>query len=97
MIDPRIREYEAQHNCLLIGKISMGPGQDGFVQRSNRFTAVKFFDRPDRFSRELEVYQVVNANLHNKGIHKIAGHDGVRSYPWIKPHKAFFSSLATDN
>lgn len=38
--------------------------------RSDRLTAVKFFDRIDRFDRELEVYQVLTA----KDIHDIAGH-----------------------
>jgi len=75
MIDPRIREYETRHDCRLLGRLGPGAGQDGFVQRSDRFTAVKFFDRADRFSRELEVYHVINAELHQKGIHVVAGHN----------------------
>src|SRR5689334_1063573 len=47
MDDPRIREYEGRHRCRLTGFLGPGPGQDGFVLRSNRFTAVKFFDRLD--------------------------------------------------
>jgi hypothetical protein len=39
--------------------------------RSTRPSAVKFFDRYDRFQRELEVYQILDA----KGIHSIAGHN----------------------
>ena len=39
--------------------------------RSDRFTAVKFFDRSERFARELEVYQVLRA----KGINEVAGHN----------------------
>src|SRR2546423_13295937 len=70
MTDPRICEFEARRGCRLIGILGPGPGQDGFVLRSDRFTAVKFFDRADRFGRELEVYQVLRA----RGIHRIAGH-----------------------
>lgn len=55
----------------MLGRLGPGVGQDGFVLRSDRLTAVKFFDRSDRFSRELEVYQI----LHAKGIHVIAGHN----------------------
>ncbi|HET6252080.1 MAG TPA: hypothetical protein VFE47_30625 [Tepidisphaeraceae bacterium] len=70
MADPRIKEYEARHQCRFPGLLSPGPGQDGFVLRSDRFTAVKFFDRTERFSRELEVYQV----LRERGITEVAGH-----------------------
>ena len=38
--------------------------------RSDRLTAVKFFDRVDRFARELEVYHVLSA----RGTSQIAGH-----------------------
>src|SRR4051812_13639361 len=71
MADPRVLAYEARHQCPLLGVIGPGPGQDGFVLRSDRMTAAKFFDKPERFSRELEVYQV----LQDKGIHQIAGHN----------------------
>src|SRR6266542_3728794 len=70
MTDPRIQKYEKRHGCRLLGFLGPGPGQDGFVQRSDRLTAVKFFDRDERFRRELEVYQVLRA----RGIHEIAGH-----------------------
>jgi hypothetical protein len=70
MADTRIGEYEGRHRCRLLGLIGPGPGQDGFVMRSDRLTAVKFFDRTDRFNRELEVYQV----LRDRDIHDIAGH-----------------------
>jgi hypothetical protein len=50
--------------------LGSGPGQDGFVLRSDRLTAVKFFDRLDRFARELKVYHV----LVDREIHDIAGH-----------------------
>jgi hypothetical protein len=70
MIDPRVHDYETRHNCLLIGPVGHGSGQDGFVLRSNRPTAVKFFNRYDRFHRELEVYQTLEA----RGIHSLAGH-----------------------
>ena len=59
MSDPRIREYESRHGCRLLGSLGPGPGQGGFVQRSDRLTAVKFFDSPDRLRRELEVYQAL--------------------------------------
>lgn len=71
MIDPRTSEYESRHQCLLIGPLGPGPGQDGFVLRSDRLTAVKFFDNPNRFRRELEVYRLLDA----KGIYEIAGHN----------------------
>ena len=70
MTDPRIDEYRLRHQCPFQGFLGPGPGQDGFVLRTYRATAVKFFDRPARFARELEVYQV----LRNKGIREVAGH-----------------------
>ena len=54
----------------MTGFLGPGAGQDGFVLRTSRFTAVKFFDRLDRFARELEVYQILKA----KGIQLIADH-----------------------
>jgi len=36
MADPRIQEYEARHGCRLLGPLGPGPGQDGFVLRSDR-------------------------------------------------------------
>jgi hypothetical protein len=71
MIDPRINAYELQHNCRLLGILGPGPGQDGFVCRSDRFSAVKFFDRRERFERELEVYRILRA----KGTARIADHN----------------------
>jgi hypothetical protein len=53
-----------------VGPLGPGVGQDGFVRRSDRLTAVKFFDRAERFGRELEVYRI----LQSKGIEAIAGH-----------------------
>lgn len=70
MVDPRITEYELRHSCRLLGGLGPGVGQDGFVRRSDRLTAVKFFDRAERFKRELEVYRILQA----KGIEEIAGH-----------------------
>jgi len=70
-MDPRVHEYETQYGRRLLGKLGFGPGQDGFVMRSDRLTAVKFFDRSERFHRELEVYQI----LQSKGINHIAGHN----------------------
>jgi hypothetical protein len=70
MTDPRIGEYERRHHRRLLGSLGPGPGQDGFVLRSDRLTAVKFFDRIERFNREFEVYRI----LIDKEIHDIAGH-----------------------
>lgn len=70
MNDPRVREYEIRHGRRLLGYLGAGPGQDGFVLRSDRLTAVKFFDRLDRFEREHEVYQILQA----RRINQIAGH-----------------------
>ena len=70
MTNPRVFDYEQQHYCRLLGYLGAGQGQDGFVLRSNRLTAVKFFDRLDRFVRELEVYRI----LRDKGIRDIATH-----------------------
>lgn len=71
MVDPRIQEYQKRYHCRLLGFLGSGPGQDGFVQRSSRLTAVKFFDRAERFEREREVYRI----LQRRGIHDIAGHN----------------------
>src|SRR4051812_1688807 len=71
MNDPRIAEYASRRGRQFLGYLGSGAGQDGFVLRSNRLTAVKFFDRADRFLRELEVYQLLAA----KGIHIVAGHN----------------------
>src|SRR5258708_7244360 len=70
MNDPRISTYEAGYACRLYEALGSGKGQDGFVLRSNRGTAVKFFDSADRFCRELEVYHL----LYDRGILSIAGH-----------------------
>jgi hypothetical protein len=75
MNDPRIGEFENRHNCRLLGFLGPGPGQDGFVQRSDRLTAVKFFDNPGRFHREFQVYQILHARVHSKGFYSIAGHN----------------------
>jgi hypothetical protein len=45
----------------MLGVLGSGPGQDGFVMQSDRATAVKFFDRIERFQRELQVYQLLEA------------------------------------
>lgn len=69
MDDARIHEFESKYHCRLLGYLGAGPGQDGFVQRSNRLTAVKFFDHIERYQRESEVYHI----LKDKGIFLIAG------------------------
>lgn len=71
-------QYETRHNCRLLGPLGPGPGQDGFVQQSSRATAVKFFDRLDRFQRELEVYCILQA----KGIACIAAHNVPELADW---------------
>jgi hypothetical protein len=71
MIDPRIAVYALKYDCQLQGFLGAGPGQDGFVLRSDRFSAVKFFDRRERFERELEVYLILSA----KGTQCIADHN----------------------
>jgi hypothetical protein len=71
MIDPRVADYETRHGCRLLGVLGAGRGQDGMVMRSDRLTAVKFFDRLDRFQREWEVYHL----LTTRGIHNVAGHE----------------------
>ena len=70
MNNPRVRAYEASRGCTLLEPLGMERGQDGFVLRSDRATAVKFFDSPDRFRRERDVYLV----LRDRGISKVAGH-----------------------
>ena len=70
MKDVRAAEYESRYLCAFQGSLGTGVGQDGFVLRSDRATAVKFFDRSERFLRELEVYRI----LTSKGIRKVAGH-----------------------
>jgi hypothetical protein len=70
MDDPRFSEYETRYRCRFTGGLGLRIGQDGRVLRTDRLSAVKFFDREQRFRRELEVYQV----LDTKGILSIAGH-----------------------
>jgi len=70
MNDPRVAKYESRHACRLFEALGSGAGQDGFVLRSDRLTAVKFFDSLHRFDRELEVYHL----LRDKGIENVAGH-----------------------
>jgi hypothetical protein len=71
MNDPRVNVYESRHGRRFTGPLGPGPGQDGFVLRTDRLTAVKFFDREERFHRELEIYQI----LSSKGIYEIVGHN----------------------
>jgi len=70
MKDVRADDYQSRYACGFVGSLGMGVGRDGFVLSSDRMTAVKFFDRKERFLRELEVYRVLAA----KGIRKVAGH-----------------------
>ena len=70
-MDPRVSEYERRHGRRLMGVLGAGRGQDGFVMRSDRLTAVKFFDRLERFEREWEVYHLLTV----RWIHNVAGHE----------------------
>jgi len=70
MIDPRVWQYESKYGLHVTGRLGPGPGQDGNVYRTDRATAVKIFDREERFTREDAVYRI----LTNKGISIIAGH-----------------------
>jgi hypothetical protein len=67
----RIIAYELLTSQSLVGYLGPGPGQDGFVMESSALTAVKFFDREERFNREAEVYSL----LQDKDIRIIAGHN----------------------
>ena len=57
----RIAAYEHLTGQTLYGYLGGGPGQDGFVRESSDSTAVKFFDRSERYYRELDVYLVLRA------------------------------------
>jgi hypothetical protein len=63
-------KFYARHGRLCIDKLGAGAGQDGTVWRTAQHTAVKFFDRLDRFEREVEVYRL----LAKRQIIQIAGH-----------------------
>ena len=67
----RIIAYQQASLQKLIGYLGPGPGQDGVVMESSAFTAVKLFDRQDRFTREAEVYRLLLA----RGIQTVAGHN----------------------
>ena len=62
--------FLARHGRLCIDKLGAGVGQDGTVWRTAQHTAVKFFDRLDRYQRELEVYRL----LSRRQIIHVAGH-----------------------
>jgi hypothetical protein len=67
----RILAYERITGQTLAGHLGTGPGQDGLVMESSMMTAVKFFDRQERFTREAEVYSL----RLNKDIRVVAGHN----------------------
>jgi hypothetical protein len=67
----RIIAYELLTGQSLVGCLGPGPGQDGFVMESSALTAVKFFDREERFNREAEVYSL----LQDKDMRIVAGHN----------------------
>lgn len=71
MDNSRLEAFQLRHGVGLLHRLGLGPGQDGVVLQSTRLTAVKFFDRPERYARELEVYRV----LRRSGIRFIAGHN----------------------
>jgi len=62
--------FLARHGRVCVDKLGAGVGQDGTVWRTAQNTAVKFFDRLDRYEREAEVYRL----LAQRQIIEIAGH-----------------------
>jgi hypothetical protein len=70
--DARFETFEQRYQRRLFGPLGVGVGQDGRVVRSDRNTAVKFFDSLDRFEREWEVYSVLTLRkIHFIGRHRI--------------------------
>jgi hypothetical protein len=67
----RIVAYEQFAGQRLLGYLGSGPGQDGSVMESSALTAVKFFDREERFAREAEVYSLLKA----QDIRFVTGHN----------------------
>jgi len=63
--------FHRRHGGLCVEKLGAGVGQDGTVWLTQQRTAVKFFDRLDRYRRELEVYQL----LRSRNILEVAGHN----------------------
>jgi hypothetical protein len=55
---------------MCIDQLGVGVGQDGTVWRTAEHTAVKFFDRTERYQRELDVYRL----LTSRQIIRIADH-----------------------
>jgi hypothetical protein len=62
--------FYARHGRLCLEKLGAGAGQDGTVWLTAQNTAVKFFDRLDRYEREAEVYRL----LTQRQIVLVAGH-----------------------
>jgi len=71
MYKSRQNAFETRYGVALLYHLGLGPGQDGVVFQTNRLTAVKLFDLPTRYSRELEVYHTLSL----KGINVIGGHN----------------------
>lgn len=70
--DARFETFGHRYQRKLLGPLGVGVGQDGRVLRSDRNTAVKFFDSLDRFEREWEVYNVLTLRkIHFIGRHRI--------------------------
>jgi hypothetical protein len=67
----RILAYQRLTGQTLHGYLGPGPGQDGFVMESSDVTGVKFFDREERFRREVDVY----LRLKERKIRSVAGHN----------------------
>jgi hypothetical protein len=63
--------FHRRHGRLCVDKLGAGVGQDGTVWLTAKRTAVKFFDRQDRYQRELEVYQL----LARRSIVEVASHN----------------------
>jgi hypothetical protein len=69
MRNPNIKLFCDRHGVTVERQLGL-PGQDGSVYESSRLTAIKFFDRRERFERERVVYQT----LTQLGIRSTWGH-----------------------
>jgi len=67
----RKEKFASRYRVTLLHHLGPEAGQQNAVFQSDRMTAVKFFDRPSRFARELEVYRILLAS----GTRSIAGHN----------------------
>lgn len=64
----RLNAYLTRNHCTVLQRL--GFGKDGTVWQTDRFTAVKVFDRDWAYEQELRVYE----RLRERGVTKIRGH-----------------------